>query len=104
MVEHIVRELLTRGWRVMSARPLGDRVLIGVEFMGGRAPTWLKAFEVPAVAATPDAVEADIVRWQMKVLRELAEGRSSPLVRRMIAEHGQDAVVAAMTGRGRVLS
>jgi hypothetical protein len=97
IAEKLGQVLLLRGWRVVSAREVGGMAVVGLEFMGGRAPTWLKAFEVPIRDATPAAVEAQIFQWQGKVLRDLAEGRPSPLVRRMIAEHGQDAVIGAMT-------
>lgn len=92
----IVQELLHRGWRVTNAHDHGDKVSVAFELMQGRDPTWHKSVEVPAAMATPDAVEAAILRWQAKVLIDVSEGKPSPIVRRMIAEHGQDWVMAAL--------
>lgn len=96
-IESICRELLRRGFRVMSAKQDGDAVTVSFDFMGGRTPLWLKAVQVPADRATPDAISAEVRAWQGRVLTDIAQARPSPIVRRMIAEHGHAAVVAAMS-------
>lgn len=95
-VEAVCHELLRRGFRVMSAKQDGDHLTVSFDFMGGRAPLWLKAVQVPAERATPDAICAEVAAWQAKVLTDIGQGRPSPVVRRMIAEHGHETVIAAM--------
>lgn len=96
-VEGVCRELLRRGFRVMSAKQDGDYLTVSIDFMGGHTPLWLKAVQVPVERATPDAICAEVQAWQARVLTDIGQGRPSPVVRRMIAEHGHAAVVAAMS-------
>lgn len=95
-LEAVVRELLRRGHRVTAAeRTWNGGVVVGFEIMGpGDPPTWLKAVQAPTL--DPDAVERSLRAWKDSVIRDLAEDRASPIVRRMIAEHGQDRVFRAL--------
>jgi hypothetical protein len=92
----IVQELIHRGWRVTNAHDHGDKVSVAFELMNGVDPTWHKAVEVPAREASPNEVERVMRAWQAKVRLDIRLGRPSPVIRRMIAEHGQDAVDRAL--------
>jgi hypothetical protein len=97
-VQELKRALLERGfWPTWSALECGW-VQIGFDFLPGRHPSWLRAFQLPVAAATPDAYEQLIRDWQAQVLADLNLGQPSPVVRRLIAEHGQELIVAAMGG------
>lgn len=93
----LLREAMkVRGYAPTWSAIEGDHVQMGFDFMPGRMPGWLRAFQLPANEATPDNFEAAIREWQKDVLRDLHMGIPSDVVRRMIAEHGQLAVTLAM--------
>lgn len=95
-LEPLVNELKSRGYRIPWAREEGGMVQVGFEWMGGKAPTWLRGFELPITAACPDTFEMEARLWRQKVLADIGLGRPSPVVRRMLAEHGSTAVFQAM--------
>jgi hypothetical protein len=95
----ILRELVGRGWWVTEAERTPTGLLIGFDFMPSVRPNWLKAFEVVGLQCTPDGIERAVNRWREDVLRRLATREQlSATVRRLLAEHGPDAVRAAMAG------
>lgn len=96
-LDALMRELHARGYPATNAKGEGATLLITFDLMPGRCPAWLKAVEVHSTARFPaDLVGLELGRWQMSVLAAIAEGRPSSIVRRMIAEHGHEAVIAAM--------
>jgi hypothetical protein len=98
-LESLCRELVRRGWWVTAAEKTQATVLIGFNFMPERAPSWLKAFEVPHDAATVEGVEAAIETWKAGVRHALQNGGASQTVRHMVAEHGPHRVEEAMRAK-----
>lgn len=99
-INDLARELVQRGWMVTAAEANLLTLIVGFNFMPNRAPSWLKAFEVPLAEVSVEAFERRIEAWKHKVRDELARGKSSETVRRQLAEHGPDAVKEAMRARG----
>lgn len=97
-LEALCRELVRRGWWVTAAEKCPESVLIGFNFMPHGHPSWLKAFEVPDRQATADGVEIHIRTWMAGVRWDVENGTPSETVRKMIAEHGPEAVREAMSG------
>lgn len=101
----VAEELVKRGWFVTAFEPVvntersAGSLIVGVNFMPQRRPSWLKAFELPISAATPDLFEKAIEVWKRRVRHDLRHGRASHTVRRMLAEHGPEAVREAMRER-----
>lgn len=78
-----------------AAERTASGVIVGFSLLPpGLSPTWLKAVE--AMTLDPDAVERALETWQGHCVRSLVAGEPSPIVRRMVAEHGRDAVMAAL--------
>lgn len=98
-LEGLCRALVSRGWWVTAAEWTPETVIIGFNFMPQKHPSWLKAFEVPHADATVGGVEAAIETWKAGVRHALQNGGASETVRKMIAEHGTQAVGEAMHGR-----
>ena len=98
-VSEICRELVRRGWWVTDAERTQTGLLIGFDFMPRVRPNWLKAFEPIGLQCTPDGIERLVNAWREDVLIRLKSGdQLSATVRRLLAEHGRDAVHAAMFG------
>ena len=95
-LESLCRALVARGWHVTAAERCPETVLIGFNFMPRRAPAWLKAFELPHRHADVRGVEIHVETWKAGVRHDLELGHPSALVRQMVAEHGPEAVKAAM--------
>lgn len=98
-VDTLGRELTRRGYLVTQVKREGDKTFVAFLVMGERNPAWRKAVELPTLEASPDRICAEIGAWQQHVLSELALGRASVVVRRMIAEFGHAAVIQAMQPR-----
>lgn len=98
-LESLCRELVRRGWWVTAAENCPETVIIGFNFMPGRAPAWLKAFELAHEDATVEGVEAAVEAWKETVRHRLENGIASETVRRMLAEHGPGAVQEVMLAR-----
>lgn len=98
-LESLCRTLVERGWWVTAAERTPDTVIIGFNFMPRGHPSWLKAFEAPHADATVEGIEARIEVWKARVRFTLENGAASETVRKMVAEHGPDAVREAMDGR-----
>ena len=95
-LESLCRVLVQRGWWVTAAERTPETVIIGFNFLPNRAPTWLKAFEVPHRHADVRGVEVMIETWKAGVRHDLESGHTSAVVRQMLAEHGVQAVREAM--------
>jgi phosphoglycolate phosphatase-like HAD superfamily hydrolase len=95
----LCRELVRRGWWVTAAEKTPHSVIVGFNFMPERVPAWLKAFEVPLESATPDGVEHAVEDWKASVRHAILNGKASPVVRQMVAEHGITRVREAMHAR-----
>jgi hypothetical protein len=98
-VDGLARELGRRGFTVSAVERVGDKTLVAFLVMGERNPAWRKGVEVSTPEATPDRICAEFGAWQAQILSDLALGKASPVVRRMIAEFGSDAVIQAMRPR-----
>jgi hypothetical protein len=95
-LEALARELRRRGHRVTAIERTGFGCIVGFELIGpGKPPHWFKAFQV--ARADPDLVEHELSGWKGAVIRDLIQGVPSQVVRRMVAEHGQDRVLEAMS-------
>ena len=93
------RELVRRGWWITQAEPTARGLIIGFDFMPRVRPNWLKAFEVGPQDASPEGVERIVEAWRGDVLRRLDACELSQTVRRLLDEHGAEAVRLAMTGK-----
>lgn len=92
----MARELMRRGYHVQAVETTADGFLVTVEFMPGRSPNWMKGVVVKGGPNAPDAADVELGSWQQKILGDIADGTPSPIVRKMIAEHGYRAVLDAM--------
>ncbi len=95
----LCRQLVGRGWWITEAEMTEEGAIIGFDFMPRVRPNWLKAFEVKGAECGIDGIERQVEAWRADVLQRLEACDLSPTVRRLLAEHGVDAVRAAMTGR-----
>lgn len=101
-VDALCKELVRRGWFVTEAELMQDSVIVGFNFLPRHDPNWLKAFRLPFKDATPDAFEREIDLWRADVLRRLDDCELTPVLRRLLAEHGADKVREAMNARAFV--
>lgn len=96
----ILVELVRRGWWVTDAERTPTGLIVGFDFLPRVRPNWLKAFEVNGLQCTPDGIERVVEAWRADVLRRLHGNYAlTDTVRRLVAEHGPEAVTAAMTGK-----